>query len=375
MHRFVLRALVACVLVSCSGEPFRYQPGAQAISDAGSVTRAPVPQSPVGTLPWPHVGFARRGSSEIVAFDPATGATFASQSLAGIILDLAWDPRGRLLALERDTTLEESRVRAFSFGAGGFVETAASEPIAPEARVAPFGAHTLLMAEDMGVSWTLLDDELKPVAPSHHAVRPSGLLFAGDALLALNPTLFEAGTYADQIVRARFDEAWQIETESVPAEGRPESRLARLDEDEALVVRKQSEESRFELARIGVTEASSPVAFVHLLIPGAIGSLEAVLVLGGRPVLVALLGRNQDPGALAFMGVDDRFPLGVVELDGAVEHSPWFTRRLVPSGGDRLLVDAGAGIRAYRLVGGTPALVVADGFSAPELAAPITGTW
>jgi hypothetical protein len=367
MQRFIAIAcaLLCSGLAACSGEPFRLDPSGsetepRARGGPGRPVREsrPLPPSNAASPVLPKIEFlfARRGIDELVVLDGQGDEPVASRTLSGPLVDLDWNGE-RLLAVTAGTSGDTSRVEVWSVPdptANEWLSCASHDALPEQTRALGFGPWWLLLGEDMGTSWTLLDSALAPLAPSKLLVRPSGLFVVptrdGVTAVALNPSLLVAGQDADEIVSARFESSWKIEHASFDATGRPDSRLAhREGSDVAWVVRKPADGITFQLGQFLAVDPSAPQSFETRIVAGATGALQAVVVDETHARLIALLSRGEQPGALALVPLAEEAKGTVVALSAAVESSPWFSRQLLLEPSGMLSVATAAGIEQLRV--------------------------
>jgi hypothetical protein len=371
--RELLTGLCWLWLAGCAGEPFRAIPEA----DAGD----PRVTSPVDHVAGPALSvpprpieraFARKGPSQLAEIDARTGRVLSATVAGAVFRDLIRDGERLALAISGDD-LESTTVRALRVADGAIAPAGESDPLGAGGRLFAFPPFTLVLTEDMAVTWSLLDGDLRLVPGSKAVARPASLLLSSEPsqLLALSPTGYDAGEYSDTLVVARFDATWQLDFQSIPAPGRPSSRLAGApDRDEAYLVRKHASAYDFELAEISRVTPTAPSGFRTVSIPGALGEIEDVVVAADRDALLVLLSRGASTGALALVPLRDGVTPQLVPLSAPVESSPWFQRALalLPSG--RVLAATTFRVEAFDLIDG-PALAFVDGFDGEGLLAPV----
>lgn len=374
---------VSCLvtLASCAGEPFRAAPAEDEPPPAGATLPAfhTVGPPSLAGVPKAELAFARKGQSQVAAFDPVSGAVRSTTVVGEVVLDLVRDG-DRLLVATSTEQLDASEIRAFRVTEGKLELLGESEPLGPGARVFPFPPHTLVLTEDMAVTWSLLDAELALVPSSKAVARPASLVLTRaqgrSRLLALSRTGLEAGQYFDMLIEADFESGWQLDLHSVPAPGRPSSRLGRApDRDEVYLVRKQADEDSLEVGELSATEPAPPKSFRKVPVPGGIGSIEAVEVDPEREALLVLLSREASTAALVVVPLREGVAPQLVPLAAPVEASEWFSRVLSLSASGRVLVATASGLEAFEL-GGDPAaplLVIDTDFDGAGLAAPLVG--
>lgn len=372
-------AFTIALLSGCSGPPFHAIPEVEA--SAATVTNpAPSTLDPNPVLvavPKPPRVIGRTGERGVVLFDGASGNPSFTHDVGGLILDLFVDG-DRLLVATSDDQLETSVVRSFRIGQAGLSDGAESEPLGPGARLFDLPPFTLVMTEEMAVSWSLLDADLVAVAPSKAIVRPASLILArahGKAeWLALSPTGFDAGEYFDSLVAGSFEAGWKLDFHSVKAPGRPGSRLARAAGSErGYLVRKHADSESFELGELSLTQPGPPESFRSFIVAGALGELESVEIDASRGVLLALLSRGAAPAALALVPLESSAQPMLVLLGGAVETSPWFGRCTTLTSAGRLFAATVAGVEAFDVTGSpdAPVLKADTGFQGKGLLAPV----
>jgi len=368
------------VVCACAGEPFR---AVSQSEDAAAPGLATLPvQHELGPPTFSAVerselAFARKGQSQVAAIEAATGRVLSTTVVGDVVLDLAREG-DRLLVATSSDALESSTVRAFRIGESSLVAAAESAPLGSGARLFPFQPHTLVLTEDMAVTWSVLDADLAQIPPSKALVRPSGLALGRDGgethLLALATTGFEKGQYFDTLVGARFDAGWTFEYASVPAAGRPSSRLARAEgRDEVYLVRKLADAWAIEIGELPGAEPAVPKSFRTAIVPGALGRIEAVEVDANREVLLVLLSRAASTGALALISLRDEVEPQLLPLAAPVESSDWFTRTLALFESGRVLAASVSGVEAFELTGSAaaPVLALDADFDGDGLAAPV----
>ena len=373
-----IASLCVLVLTACAGEPFR---AVAEEHDAGpgpaTIPADPAIGPPVSSVaPSPKKrAYARSGPSQVAAFDPATGHVLSTTVVGEVVGDLVLDG-SRLLAATSPNDLETSRVRAFDIVDGQLSLVGESDELGPGARLFPFPPYVLVLTEDMAVTWSLLDSALRLVPGSQAINRPSSLVSASvpGRLLSLSSTGFDAGETFDSLLVARFDSQWQIDFHSIPAPGRPSSRLAGAeDRDEAYLVRKHEDGSQIEIAEISRVDPAVPTSFRSVTVPGAKGSIECVEVAADRDALVLLLSRGSSTGALVLLPLRLDAEPSMVPLSGPVESSPWFCRSLALSPSGRVLAATTQSIEAFDLggSGAAPELIRDADFAGGGFAAPL----
>lgn len=370
-------SLCAVVSAACAGEPFHAREEASPAEAPAVMLDRPVGTPELIPLPAPRLAFARKGASQVVTFDAASGRVIASTVVGDVVLDMVRDADRLLVATSTDD-LETSTVRAFRLGGSGLTFLGESEPLGPGARLFPFGSRTLVLTEDMAVIWSLLDDELALVPSSKAIARPASLLstraHGAPQLLALSPTGFEGGEHFDTLVVARFDSGWKLDFHSVAAPGRPSSRIGHAPErDEAWLVRKHAKEPAFELGELSVVEPVPPAKLRSVLVPGGVGAIEAVEVDAEREALVVLLSREASTGALALVPLRAGAEPVLAPLSAPVESSEWFSRALAVSASGRVLVATTHGLEGFALTGtaAAPGLARVAELDHEELSAPV----
>ncbi|MCC6901998.1 MAG: hypothetical protein IT377_23705 [Polyangiaceae bacterium] len=374
-----IRALVvgfcSLCLASCSGDPFRAIAEAEPDEPRLGLPVNPVAGPALATLPrHTERAFARKGPSLIAELDAQTGRVISTTVAGAVLRDLARDG-DRLVAAISGDDLESTTVRALEVQEGKIAPAGESDPLGPGGRLFALPPFTLALTEDMAVTWSLLDADLRLVPGSQAVARPASLVASTLPLqlLALSPTGYDSGDYSDTLVVARFDETWQLDFHSIPAPGRPSSRLAGApDRDEAYLVRKHTDSYDLELAEISRVTPAVPATFRTVSVPGALGEVEDVVVAADRDLLLVLLSRGASTGALAIVPLNDGATPGLVPLSAPVESSPWFQRALalLPSG--RVLAATTLRLEAFDLVAG-PALLRRDDFEGEGLVAPVVG--
>jgi hypothetical protein len=370
--------LVALALVACAGDPFASPPGVDAGAERSLDARPDAPPESGAPPVKPPIGFAQHESGGLAAFDRTTGQVLDRHALSGPLLDLAWDPgTGRALCVVQDFENESSVLQAFVWSGSAVEHVVSAEPVTGSAHVWSWRGQALLISEEMSAVWTLLDATLVAAKLGKSLFRPAGLVDAADgALIGLDANRFDEGHDHDAIVRVTHDGAWQLEAWPFPAPDRPGSRFAAASElDTAWLVRKHTNESRYEIAEIDALSPAAPTEFRVLSVPTAPGSLEGVVRIPDRDLLIATLSRDLTSGAgelvmlpLVADGVGAAIPLGA-----AVASSPWPARHLaLDPATERLLVATGGGIEAFAPSGApaTPELAADASFSGAELRAP-----
>lgn len=379
MNKPSLWLSVSCLvtLASCAGEPFRAAPADAEPPPAGATvpdSHTVGPPSLAG-VPKVELAFARKGQSLVAAFDPASGAVRSTTVVGEVVLDFVRDG-DRLLVATSSGQLETSAIRAFRVTENKLELLGESEPLGPGARVFPFPPHTLVLTEDMAVTWSLLDAELAQVPSSKAVARPASLVLSRSPsrLLALSRTGFEAGQYFDTLIEAEFAAGWQLDFHGVPAPGRPSSRLGRAaDRDQVYLVRKQADDDSLEVGELSVKAPAPPASFRSVQVPGGIGSIEAVEVDPELEVLLVLLSREASTAALVVAPLREGVAPQLVPLAAPVEPSEWFSRVLSLSASGRVLVATASGLESFELGGSAqaPLLSRIDDFDGEGLAAPV----
>lgn len=379
-----IRALVvgfcSLCLASCSGDPFRAIAEAEPDEPRLGLPVNPVAGPALATLPrHTERAFARKGPSLIAELDAQTGRVISTTVAGAVLRDLARDG-DRLVAAISGDDLESTTVRALEVQEGKIAPAGESDPLGPGGRLFALPPFTLALTEDMAVTWSLLDAELALVPSSKAVARPASLVLTRaqgrSRLLALSRTGLEAGQYFDMLIEADFESGWQLDLHSVPAPGRPSSRLGRApDRDEVYLVRKQADEDSLEVGELSATEPAPPKSFRNVPVPGGIGSIEAVEVDPEREALLVLLSREASTAALVVVPLREGVAPQLVPLAAPVEASEWFSRVLSLSASGRVLVATASGLEAFEL-GGDPAaplLVIDTDFDGAGLAAPLVG--
>lgn len=314
-----------------------------------------------------HIGIARVGGSGFAAFDLSTGASIAEAKLEGALVDLDWDAvHSRLLVVSLIGEGEQSNVSAWELASGSWKHVATSKEFSIATYVVASHGHALVLSEDMGVSWSLLDAQLQPLGMPKVLGRPSGLApLSSTELVALDPNGGDASGYEDLLRRVKLDPLSELERVGFSAVDRPASRWAIVQPGRvAAVVRKHASEAAFEVGgvELGVTLAA-PI-FTRREVPNATGTLAAVVYDPGRNELISLLASDGDAHLVRF-SIEPDAVANVADLSATVELTPWPSRQLLldaPS--DTLLVASSSGVRAFR---GAEELKEFDGarYSAP----------
>lgn len=371
--------LVALALVACAGEPFETPPGGDAGSQPTDASRAlALPDSGASSVK-PPVGFARHASGDIAVFDRTTGDVLKRRALEGPLLDLHWDGASqRAIAVVQSEDTESSALHAYAWDGVALERMATAEPVTGAGRAWPYRGGTLLITEEMSAVWTFFDAELVAPKLGKSLFRPAGLAASADgALIGLDANRFDGGHDQDAIVRVTHDGSWKLEVHTLAAPGRPVSRFAEATEpDTVWLVRKHTEESRYEIAEIDALAPAPPDDFRVLSVPALPGTLEGVVCEPSRDVLIATLSRDLTGGhgevvllPLADGGIGTTLPLGA-----AIESSPWPARHLaLDLATGRLLIATSTGVDAFVPTGTAlaPALDADASFGGAELRAPL----
>ncbi len=284
--RFIVCAALALIPIACSpesndgGASENSSGGAPGVADPGA--RHPVRE---------YFSFARTDATSFAAFHLETGEPYAERRLSGPILDLDWDEvSSRLLVVEASPEVDESVILAFRYRDGAFELDSSSPRFSPESRVIALFGQTLALSEDMGVSWSLLDGDLQPVRPSKAIARPAGFRRIPGEVMALDPHgLDEQGGDSDVLLGVKCAGAWEVGSFSVPAPGRPASRLAWDSESDRTFLVQQSG-SAFDVVELSSTR---PIGSFRREIEDASGELVEVVIDGDT--LIALLSRDGHP--------------------------------------------------------------------------------
>lgn len=372
-----LATVCVLALTACAGEPFR---AVVEEHDAGhgqaTLPADPAIGPPMSSLaPKPTHAYARKGQNQVATIDSATGRVLSTTVVGEVVGDLVIDG-SRLLVATSTADLGTSTVRAFDVVDGQLSLVGESALLGPGARVFPFAPYVLVLTEDMAVTWSLLDAKLQLVPGSQAVSRPASLVSSTvpGRLLSLSSTGFDAGETIDTLLVASFDMQWQLDFLSIPAPGRPSSRLAgAADRDEAYLVRKHEDGAQIEIAEISRVQPAVPASFRSVTVPGASGSIECVEVDADRDALVVLLSRGASTGALVIVPLGlDAVPT-LVPLAGPVESSQWFCRALALSPSGRVLAATTQSVEAFDLGGSSaaPELIRDASFAGGGLAAPL----
>lgn len=345
LFAWALPALCLLAVLGCSGEPFEQR------------GQAPAPSGELPTRPRPGLAAAVRGTRELVVFEPANGRVRSSRELEGPIVDLSWHaPSGRLLVVVASEKLDATRAHAFT---RGLVQLETSPPFGPEARVLALEGGALLVSNEIGASWTPLDESLTPLAQSQLVAKPDSLAEAqppgGWHAVALSSALDPAGQDVDRIIDARFGQSWQLESTLWPAPARPVARIvARSSREDGLLVRKWGDVPRFALAELGTVRSRSAPRFARRAAPGADGELEEVAWDAEQRAVLALLVRASGTAMLACIGVEPGAQSSSLELEGKAELGVWLGKRLARVSPRELLVATSSGL-SLLVASGTPA--------------------
>jgi len=307
--------------------------------------------------PEKELAAAVRGAQEVVVFEIASGHAVAARSFGGAVIDLAWDAHARgLWVLEGDGDGDESRAHRFALGAQDLEWVASSEPFAPSARVLPLGETALLLTEDMGTTWTLLDGGLAVLAPSKLVAKPNSLHAVAsrgsERVCALATGLAANALPVDVLVTGSFAGGWHVTKTELAAPGRPESRLAFTPEREgAWLVRKQDDEPRFIVGSLDLPQGVAEPVWAVRSVAGAVGHFEEVVVDVEQTALIALLSRGVRAPLLVLVSLRDGESSLLAEVTGSTQSSAWLGRRLAISRGGALLVATEAAVSSYRRSG------------------------
>jgi hypothetical protein len=367
------------LVTGCAGEPFTVRAERAEPAAPGAILPAPfVPGPPtLSVVPSQVTLFARKGESQLACLDAATGRVSSTRVVGDVVLDVARDGDRLLVATSTDD-LETSRVRAFHLEDGDLVPQGESEALGPGAHLFPYPPFTLVATEDMAVKWSLLGADLSLVPSSKAVARPASLVttrVAGQTrLLALSTTGYEAGEHSDTLVSAYFDEEWQLEYASIPAPGRPSSRLVSAPgRDEVYLVRKLVDSDLVTFGEIETSSPGAPTALATVSVPGATGSIEAAVLDPEREALLLLLSRGSSTGALVLVPLGGAAAPTLVPLPSPVEASQWFSRALWLSASGRVIAATSAGLEACDLTGAGASLALraATDFDGEGLLAPL----